>query len=81
MYINKSRSYLGRTYDFKVFIICNEKVQRETYIEWIEMIIGLNDLERECLCNEDIRKMRFRYKMTLQEKTVEIEDILYKTNE
>ena len=37
MYINKSRSYLGRTYDFKVFIICNEKVQRETYIEWIEM--------------------------------------------
>lgn len=46
----------------------NENVQRETYIEWIEMMVGLSDLERERLDNDDIRKVRFKYKMALQEK-------------
>ena len=51
----------------------NENVQRETYIEWIEMMVGLSDLERERLDNDDIRKVRFKYKMALQEKTDELD--------
>lgn len=51
----------------------NENVQRETYIEWINVMIGLNDFERERLYNEDIRTIRFKYKMALQEKTDELD--------
>lgn len=51
----------------------NENVQRETYIEWINVMIGLSDLERECLYNEDIRTIRFKYKMALQEKSDELD--------
>lgn len=51
----------------------NENVQRETYIEWINVMIGLSDLERERLYNEDIRTIRFKYKMALQEKTDELD--------
>lgn len=50
-----------------------ETVQRETYIEWINVMIGLNDLEKKRLYSEDIRTIRFKYKMALQEKTDELD--------
>lgn len=51
----------------------DETVQRETYIEWINVMIGLNDLEKKRLYSEDIRTIRFKYKMALQEKTDELD--------
>lgn len=51
----------------------DETVQRETYIEWINVMIGLTDLEKKRLYSEDIRTIRFKYKMALQEKTDELD--------
>lgn len=50
-----------------------ENVQRETYIEWINVMVGLTEIERDQLFNEDIRKVRFKYIMALQEKTDELD--------
>lgn len=36
-------------------------------------MVGLTEIERDQLFNEDIRKVRFKYKMALQEKTDELD--------
>ncbi|HEA0121280.1 TPA: hypothetical protein RU530_002403 [Staphylococcus aureus] len=53
----------------------NEKqdnFSKDTYIMLIDLMIGLTDLEVEELKTLDERKLRFKYKMALTEKTDEM---------
>lgn len=45
---------------------------KETLVDLIDLMIGLTDNERETLLNMDMRKIEFRYKMSLTEKTDEM---------
>lgn len=45
---------------------------KETLVDLIDLMIGLTDNERETLLNMDMRKIEFRYKMALTEKTDEM---------
>ncbi|HCV8805764.1 TPA: hypothetical protein OWU81_002675 [Staphylococcus aureus] len=45
---------------------------KETLVDLIDLMIGLTDNERETLLNMDMRKIKFRYKMALTEKTDEM---------
>lgn len=42
-----------------------ESVTKANYIEWIELIEGLTEQERERLENEDIKGCRTRYRIAL----------------
>ncbi|HBI1188014.1 TPA: hypothetical protein ACF9H0_002424 [Staphylococcus aureus] len=56
-------------------IVDNEKhdnFSKDTYIMLIDLMIGLTDLEIEELKTLDERKLRFKYKMALTEKTDEM---------
>lgn len=56
-------------------IVNNEKqdnFSKDTYIMLIDLMIGLTDLEVEELKTLDERKLRFKYKMALTEKTDEM---------
>lgn len=56
-------------------IVNNEKqdnFSKDTYIILIDLMIGLTDLEVEELKTLDERKLRFKYKMALTEKTDEM---------
>lgn len=56
-------------------IVDNEKhdnFSKDTYIMLIDLMIGLTDLEVEELKTLDERKLRFKYKMALTEKTDEM---------
>ncbi|HDE9484132.1 TPA: hypothetical protein P6W18_002743 [Staphylococcus aureus] len=45
---------------------------KETLIDLIDLMIGLTEDERKSLLNMEIRKVEFRYKMALTEKTDEM---------
>ena len=47
-------------------------IEKETYIVWIDMMIGLTEKEKQRLYEMDDRKVEFRYKMALTEKTDEM---------
>lgn len=47
-------------------------MDKETMIEWIDLMIGLTKKEKEDLCNMDMRKVEFRFKLALTEKTDEM---------
>ncbi|EIK02848.1 MULTISPECIES: hypothetical protein [Staphylococcus] len=47
-------------------------MDKQTLIDLIDMMIGLSDSERQALLNMDNRKVEFRYKMALTEKTDEM---------
>ena len=49
-----------------------EQREKENYITWINVCIGLTDKEIEDYLHTDIRKVRFKYKMVLTEKTDEM---------
>lgn len=49
-----------------------EQREKENYIAWINVCIGLTDKEIEDYLRTDIRKVRFKYKMVLTEKTDEM---------
>ncbi|MDW4130287.1 hypothetical protein QI229_13270 [Staphylococcus saprophyticus] len=45
---------------------------KETLIDLIDLMIGLTEDERKSLLNMEKRKVEFRYKMALTEKTDEM---------
>ena len=45
---------------------------KETLVDLIDLMIGLTENERNSLLNMDKRKVEFRYKMALTEKTDEM---------
>ncbi|HCX2553858.1 TPA: hypothetical protein OZJ13_002675 [Staphylococcus aureus] len=47
-------------------------IDKETLIGLIDMMIGLTEKERQRLLEMDNRKVEFRYKMALTEKTDEM---------
>ncbi|EHK9596394.1 TPA: hypothetical protein OWW88_002518 [Staphylococcus aureus] len=47
-------------------------MEKETLIDLIDLMVGLTDNERETLLNMDMRKIEFRYKLALTEKTDEM---------
>ncbi|HHO6498346.1 TPA: hypothetical protein ACU3MI_002604 [Staphylococcus aureus] len=47
-------------------------MEKEALIDLIDLMVGLTDNERETLLNMDIRKIEFRYKLALTEKTDEM---------
>lgn len=47
-------------------------MDKKALIALIDMMIGLSDSERQSLLNMDNRKVEFRYKMALTEKTDEM---------
>ncbi|EJD5651480.1 TPA: hypothetical protein PEV65_002560 [Staphylococcus aureus] len=47
-------------------------MEKETLIDLIDLMVGLTDNEREILLNMDMRKIEFRYKLALTEKTDEM---------
>lgn len=49
-----------------------DNFSKDTYIMLIDLMIGLTDLEIEELKTLDERKLRFKYKMALTEKTDEM---------
>lgn len=49
-----------------------DNFSKDTYIMLIDLMIGLTDLEVEELKTLDERKLRFKYKMALTEKTDEM---------
>lgn len=50
----------------------NTVIDKETLIDLIDMMIGLTEKERQSLLQVDDRKVEFRYKMALTEKTDEM---------
>jgi peroxiredoxin family protein len=52
-----------------------ENVSKDNYIEWIELMIGLSNEERNKLENEDIRACRMKYKMTLLSHSEQLEEV------
>ncbi|MDW3800414.1 hypothetical protein QI037_10425 [Staphylococcus saprophyticus] len=49
-----------------------ENISKETFIDWVDLMIGLTENEKEELLKMDVRKVKFKYKMALTEKTEEI---------
>lgn len=49
-----------------------DNFSKDTYIMLIDLMIGLTDLEVEELKTLDERKLKFKYKMALTEKTDEM---------
>ncbi|MCM3508949.1 hypothetical protein [Staphylococcus capitis] len=49
-----------------------ETIEKENYITWINICIGLSDNEEKQLRNMDLRGVRVKYRMALQEKTNEM---------
>ena len=49
-----------------------EYQEKENYITWINICVGLSDNEEEQLRSMDIRGVRIKYKMALKEKTDEM---------
>ncbi|MFW3619493.1 hypothetical protein [Staphylococcus caprae] len=49
-----------------------ETIEKENYITWINICIGLSDNEEKQLRNMDLRSVRVKYRMALQEKTNEM---------
>ncbi|HDZ8780157.1 TPA: hypothetical protein RUV46_002694 [Staphylococcus aureus] len=47
-------------------------MDKETLIDLIDLMVGLTDNERERLLSMDMRKIEFRYKLALTEKTDEM---------
>lgn len=47
-------------------------MDKQTLIDLIDMMIGLTEKERQNLLEMDNRKVEFRYKMALTEKTDEM---------
>lgn len=47
-------------------------MDKVTLVDLIDLMVGLTDNERETLLNMDMRKIEFRYKMALTEKTDEM---------
>ncbi|HDJ2442542.1 TPA: hypothetical protein PP025_002742 [Staphylococcus aureus] len=47
-------------------------MDKETLIDLIDLMVGLTDNERVTLLNMDMRKIEFRYKLALTEKTDEM---------
>ncbi|HCY8173563.1 TPA: hypothetical protein O1880_002620 [Staphylococcus aureus] len=47
-------------------------MDKQTLIDLIDMMIGLTESERKSLLEMDNRKVEFRYKMALTEKTDEM---------
>ena len=47
-------------------------MDKQTLIDLIDMMIGLTEKERQRLLEMDNRKVEFRYKMALTEKTDEM---------
>ncbi|MEB7678010.1 hypothetical protein NGB25_12955 [Staphylococcus saprophyticus] len=47
-------------------------MDKETMIEWIDLMLGLTKKEKEDLFDMDVRKVEFRFKMALTEKTDEM---------
>lgn len=50
----------------------NTVSDKETLIDLIDMMVGLTEKERQALSQMDDRKVEFRYKMALTEKTDEM---------
>lgn len=49
-----------------------ESQEKENYITWINICVGLSDNELQQLRNMDLRGVRVKYRMALQEKTNEM---------
>lgn len=49
-----------------------DNFSKETYVMWINLMLGLTDKEIEELNQLDERKLRFKYKMALTEKSDEM---------
>ncbi|WP_204177986.1 MULTISPECIES: hypothetical protein [unclassified Staphylococcus] len=47
-------------------------MNKECLIELIDLMLGLTDNEKDDLYDMDMRKVEFRYKMALTEKTDEM---------
>ncbi|WP_182476643.1 hypothetical protein [Staphylococcus gallinarum] len=47
-------------------------MSKETMIEWIDLMIGLTKKEKDDLNNMEERKVEFRFKLALTEKTDEM---------
>ncbi|WP_181299881.1 hypothetical protein [Staphylococcus pasteuri] len=47
-------------------------MNKQTLIDLIDIMIGLTEIERQRLSEMDKRKVEFRYKMALTEKTDEM---------
>ena len=47
-------------------------MDKETMIEWIDLMLGLTKNEKEDLFDIDVRKVEFRFKLALTEKTDEM---------
>ncbi|MDH5140528.1 hypothetical protein P5X59_12280 [Staphylococcus cohnii] len=45
-----------------------ENISKETFIDWVDLMIGLTENEKEELLKMDVRKVKFKYKMALTEK-------------
>ncbi|QDW97560.1 hypothetical protein DWB88_13525 (plasmid) [Staphylococcus warneri] len=61
----------------KTQIECNknseaELIEKENYITWINICVGLSDNEEQQLRSMDLRGIRVKYRMALQEKTNEM---------
>ncbi len=53
-------------------VLEKDNFTKEIYVMLIDLMIGLNDEEVEELLQLDVRKLRFKYKMALTEKTDEM---------
>ena len=49
-----------------------ETIEKENYITWINICVGLSDNEEQQLRSMDLRGVRVKYRMALQEKTNEM---------
>lgn len=47
-------------------------MNKETMIEWIDLMLGLSKKEKDELYNMEMRKIEFRFKLALTEKTDEM---------
>ncbi|EOD7975577.1 hypothetical protein K4P50_11260 [Staphylococcus epidermidis] len=49
-----------------------ETIEKENYITWINICVGLSDNEEKQLRKMDLRGVRVKYRLVLQEKTNEM---------
>lgn len=49
-----------------------ENIEKENYITWINICVGLSDNEEKQLRKMDLRGVRVKYRLVLQEKTNEM---------
>ncbi|MBF2142265.1 hypothetical protein H3997_11055 [Staphylococcus epidermidis] len=49
-----------------------ETIEKENYITWINICVGLSDNEEKQLRKMDLRGIRVKYRLVLQEKTNEM---------